>query len=120
MTDKLKAIHDKIDRLRVDLIKEKPKYEQALYEISMDLFKYQEWQEQQSNTEWISVEDRLPENNTEILVFSTELQKSTSNTLVPLACFYKDKFRHYGDNVSQAWLDGIKITHWMPLPNNPK
>ena len=55
--------------------------------------------------EWISVEDRLPENNKHYLIF---------NDNCVLFARYKDK----------AWQDGIwfyrNVTHWMPLPEPPK
>lgn len=60
----------------------------------------------QKEGEWISVEERLPEKSNHYIV--------CANT-------------HYGTNfvtialytVSCGW-NGVKVTHWMPLPMPPK
>ena len=61
-------------------------------------------------SEWISVEDRLPEDNDEVLTFSlgevfvTRYWKLTSQWLASDA-----RATHLA-----------KVTHWMPLPEPPK
>ena len=59
--------------------------------------------------EWISVQDRLPKNHTQVL------------------CYFK--YEPEGPDIicentyhkSGKWLsDGDKVTHWMPLPEPPK
>ena len=62
--------------------------------------------------EWISVKDKLPPNDTEILTYQPDMK--------------------YVSSFSAAWFDGEDfwydgngspergITHWMPLPEAPK
>lgn len=59
--------------------------------------------------EWISVKDKLPDNDSHYLVFA-------SDTYEVMECIY------YGDG---EWMKGLKnmtdsVTHWMPLPKHPK
>ena len=58
--------------------------------------------------EWISVEDRLPENAQYVLI--TYKQFSYDDSVVRLGwyCAFTDKWRHGGDLVN--------VIHWMPLP----
>ena len=61
--------------------------------------------------EWISVDERLPEENTEVLIYC----KTNSGKEV----FFVDKIRYFrGLAIWQAWNG--KVTHWMPLPEAPK
>lgn len=64
--------------------------------------------------EWISVKDRLPEAETEVLVYHGSAYNQVCNVYVYL-----------GGN---EWMDGYcnkgytkdeDITHWMPLPASP-
>ncbi len=59
-------------------------------------------------SEWISVKDRLPEDNKRILVYV--LDNGTG-----CICFY-----HKPKNLNNPRLVWHKITHWMPLPETPK
>ena len=63
--------------------------------------------------EWVSVADRLPEPETEVLA----------------RCRYKDAWHILACYVSKRWYDQwytivagqwVKVTHWMPLPEPPK
>lgn len=55
---------------------------------------------------WISVEDRLPEKNTSVLV-------STDNGIVFQCLYAYDGW--------DLWVrNAVNITHWMPLPEPPK
>ena len=69
------------------------------------------WQAWQARAQaWISVEERLPELNKEVLV-------AWSNSSVGIARHIKDEFEPtewdtYGSHVN--------ITHWQPLPEPPK
>lgn len=59
--------------------------------------------------EWVSVKDRLPEQYTDVIVF-------TKNGIIDVDCLEhimswgEEDFCKYGDNV----------THWMPLPTPPQ
>ncbi len=63
--------------------------------------------------EWISVGDRLPENQQEILM--------TYNDFVMEGIYFKEKFYQIqtceGDFCEDTKQEGI--THWMPLPEPP-
>lgn len=59
--------------------------------------------------EWISVEDRLPENDVEILISRTDGE-------IYLAV-HQDDGRWYD---SSEGSDVKFITHWMPLPLPPE
>ena len=61
--------------------------------------------------EWISVEDRLPEDNETVLTIDTESKMEV--------CFYQTEWK----GVFQRYCGFVKIfniTHWMPLPEAPK
>ena len=60
--------------------------------------------------EWISVDERLPETNEEVLVYSSVGKIYT-------ACYIRvDGIEFWFENI-----DGFReITHWMPLPEGPK
>ena len=66
--------------------------------------------------EWVSVKDRLPEENKDVLVF-TELGKMA-------VAFYEGGIYWYlyiGDNGEGGYeLNGEKITHWVQLPKPPE
>lgn len=66
--------------------------------------------------EWIKVTDRLPEFDTEVLVFGEGKVekanlKSYSTSSSGIDCCWVDKH-------DDVWW--IVITHWMPLPEPPK
>lgn len=68
-------------------------------------------------SEWISVKDRLPENNDDITLHSMGLGV-VNGYYWPLTVDSNSKFiTHSGD-----FGDGPRedITHWMPLPNPPE
>ena len=89
-------------------------------------------------SEWISVEDELPELCSRVYMTSMSqkvLVKGEGKNQYPwVAHLHKDwkKYCNYahGKNVDGArltWLnpyrdisDGQKVTHWMPLPEPPK
>lgn len=63
--------------------------------------------------EWISVEDRLPNPDVKVLVFSK-------------GEIYTDVMR-YGEGVGDYWFDlehmsrgAVNVTHWSPLPEPPQ
>lgn len=66
----------------------------------------------ESKQQWISVEDRLPEEYNRVLGYVEELNDLGTS--------------HFIWNVSYSthhgWLDNLKhckVTHWMPLPEPP-
>jgi hypothetical protein len=59
--------------------------------------------------EWISVKDRLPDYEAEVLIYSPE-------TLIDLGS-YSWRFERWRGS-SGALVEGI--THWMPLPEPPE
>lgn len=54
-------------------------------------------------SEWISVEDELPEINDYYLVAGEDIDSEICRFLIGL-----------------GWQDDFDITHWMPLPEPPK
>jgi hypothetical protein len=58
---------------------------------------------------WISVEDRLPENYIEVLVYDTDCG---------IVIGWYDK--EIGDFVAEFISPLDAVTHWMPLPEPPK
>jgi hypothetical protein len=61
---------------------------------------------------WISVKDRLPEDDVSILICST--RKTISK-----ATYSSDMGRYYIAD-SDLWYNELDITHWQPLPEPPK
>lgn len=70
--------------------------------------------------EWISVDERLPEDNGDELILHTED-----------GCVGAGRFAIYGGEALFSWMDNegsdfyylgtdSKVTHWMPLPEAPK
>lgn len=65
---------------------------------------------EETNVKWISVEDRLPEENLDVFCYT--------NVGGKCVCFYKNGNWRYQHN--SGLIDTIlNITHWMPLPNKP-
>lgn len=62
--------------------------------------------------EWISVEDRLPEESTNVLAYSTKY-----NEIIFLYYCGEDEWE---DEKGFASAKYYGITHWMPLPEPPK
>lgn len=74
-------------------------------------------------SEWISVEERLPEPNVNCLVAA----KVGNRMVVDLGsrewCFdYRTMEHSYVWSIMNDWDEGegCEITHWMPLPEAPK
>jgi hypothetical protein len=60
-------------------------------------------------SQWVSVEDRLPESGIEVLTWGSHSHPSIS--------YYSTLDSKWNDAADPAWLTGI--THWMPLPTPP-
>ena len=69
---------------------------------------------------WISVEDRLPEDNLNVLVYAIG---DNENSVIAMTSY---THKMYGYNIEgwrspwQYFFYEYKITHWMPLPEPPK
>ncbi len=57
--------------------------------------------------EWISVKDRLPEDNRRVLVYSPEMKNADIGSIAI----------QWGWTCSRKHKD---VSHWMPLPELPK
>lgn len=69
---------------------------------------------------WISVEERLPEDNLNVLVYAIG---NNENSVIAMTSYTHNM---YGYNIEgwcspwQYFFYEYKITHWMPLPEPPK
>ena len=74
-------------------------------------------------SEWISVEERLPEPNEECLV-SARVGDRVVIDLGEIVRYWNGHTNEYGFMwmITNDWDEGegCKITHWMPLPEPPK
>ena len=78
---------------------------------------YLQSQAQQTKSQWISVEERLPESKNEVLVFEKSNNVSFS-FFDGKAWFINEYERNYG-YIQRKLPDGL-VTHWMPLPPAPE
>ena len=71
---------------------------------------------QKANGGWISVEDRLPDNDDRVLVCYYNSKLKFNITYIDSYNGY-DKWENF-----DRWYDKKvwKVTHWQPLPNEPK
>lgn len=84
------------------------KYSTGVYRLQHVQDAWQAWQARAAQSEWISVKDRLPENDTYVLAV-------TSRGLVII-----NRMCDYGRG--KEWVSGYidnPITHWQPLPAPP-
>lgn len=70
-------------------------------------------------SEWISVEDRLPIDNKPILLYQ-KVKHSQFKQVI--GAYDNGKFNSYESEFNDDLYKGYynKITHWMPLPQPPK
>ena len=71
---------------------------------------------QKANGGWISVEDRLPDNADRVLVSYRNFELKYNIT-------YIDSYNGYGkwENFDKWYNKDVwKVTHWQPLPQDPK
>ena len=62
--------------------------------------------------EWISVDDRLPEEESNYIVYYKHAFCDDENHVGICVCFYDG---------NEFQMDSLhKVTHWIPLPNPPK
>ena len=62
--------------------------------------------------EWISVDDRLPEEKVNCIVYYKHAYCDNDDYWAIGTCFYD------GNKFQMHW--SYKVTHWMPLPEPPK
>jgi hypothetical protein len=66
-------------------------------------------------SEWISVEDRLPEENTDVLIYRGGFRGDLMNVYTYMGHNeWEDEYGYW------SITDDEGITHWMPLPEPPK
>ena len=75
--------------------------------------------------EWISVEERLPEFNQNVLVYGVGLPKYgfEGQTAIAITSYTNHKYGFDIVGWNEPWQyfsADYKITHWMPLPEPPK
>lgn len=63
--------------------------------------------------EWISVKDRLPENDQWALCFMKDKSFGTFRV-------FQWNYIDWQWNDGNEWYDEEDVTHWMPLPEQPK
>jgi hypothetical protein len=61
---------------------------------------------------WISVKDRMPEDDVSILICSK--RKTISKAT------YSSSMGRYNIADSDYWYNELDVTHWMPLPDLPE
>ena len=65
------------------------------------------------NTEWISVDERLPEAEGSYLVYDMGMHRGISTAMIRISYFKKgDRYHDY------MWKN--HFSHWKPLPKPPK
>lgn len=64
---------------------------------------------------WISVKDRLPEDEEAVLVYYRFDDESKMSFYGILTYYVYDPYPHW-----QHESTGLKVTHWMPLPEPPE
>ena len=73
------------------------------------ILEFSQQQHQQTNEVWISVEEKLPQHNNNVLMYNGKdniaigIKEYTQKFIIDVDC--------------ESW---DKATHWMPLPNPPK
>lgn len=65
--------------------------------------------------QWISVEDRLPEEQKEVLIYLPEYDSVEMASLFTIPSM---NLREWVQNEDAYMLD--EVSYWMPLPTNPK
>ena len=80
------------------------------------------WADENPKSQWISVEDKLPEITVPILeesdfVFVHVVNKDTGHEWVELPAKYNKQFQDWMTN-DFTWINkrGGVVTHWMPIP----
>ena len=79
-------------------------------------------QKEESKPKWISVEERLPEDNVSVLVYIASKKENVDSVIAITSHTHS----MHGYNIS-GWYSpwqycfwDREVTHWMPLPEPPK
>ena len=70
--------------------------------------------------DWISVKDRMPEKNGEVIAYNDEKKECIADQYrIVKASFYRHT-SHVSWRVESSYSRTLDdVTHWMPLPNAP-
>ena len=74
-----------------------------------------EWADKNPKSQWISVEDRLPEPEKEVIILNKRKQVDID--------FLTDDFEggyYWWKSDEAIFCEDDEITHWMPIPQLPK
>lgn len=69
--------------------------------------------------EWISVKERLPGRNCEVLAYYGFVREG-SDDLGYMCMGTLEYYAHDENPHFQHESSGVRVTHWMPLPEPPK
>lgn len=73
---------------------------------------------------WIDAKERLPPENTEVLLLDSLDHSITIGCLYYDDCFGNNKLRYKGEEClscsCEEWWEMKDISHWMPLPELPE
>ena len=67
--------------------------------------------------EWISVKDRLPENNKKVLCCYYFGERNDMPFISTLDYYATDEMPHFQHTLGN---ENMHVTHWMPLPEPPR
>ena len=96
-------------------------YEQAL--IASGFEAGVKWADKNPKSPWISIEDDLPCNHSDLVLTYNDISFSTKRVLVMTdihTLFLCDMKKDNGRGWIWNYLTKDKITHWMPIPKPPK
>lgn len=97
--------------------------EKFVHDIAMKAFEYEfegktlrEWIDilkDYQSSKWISVEERLPDIDTEVLIYTNEGLYNAAQ--------YSGGERFWTlERNPDCWVTALGVTHWMPMPEPPK